>query len=75
MKLTNLKVKVRCDFGLCKNQAKYEIFEDGVLARRKIYLCEECAKRLFDLLSKEFVPKSPINVINRSVKRQGEKLQ
>ncbi len=75
MKLTNLKVKVRCDFGLCKNQAKYEIFEDGVLARRKIYLCEECAKQLFDLLSKEFVPKSPINVINRSVKRQGEKLQ
>ena len=75
MKLTNLKVKVRCDFGLCKNQAKYEIFEDGVLARRKIYLCEECAKQLFDLLSKEFVPKSPINVINRSVKRQGEKLK
>ena len=75
MKLTNLKVKVRCDFGLCKNQAKYEIFEDGVLARRKIYLCEECAKQLFDLISKEFVPKSPINVINRSVKRQGEKLQ
>ncbi len=75
MKLTNLKVKVRCDFGLCKNQAKYEIFEDGVLARRKIYLCEQCAKQLFELLSKEFVPKSPINVINRSVKRQGEKLQ
>ena len=34
MKLANLKVKVRCDFGLCKNQAKYEIFEDGVLFRR-----------------------------------------
>lgn len=75
MKLANLKVKVRCDFGLCKNIAKYEIYEDGVLSRRKIYLCEDCAKQLFDLLSKEFVPKSPINVINRSVKRQGEKLQ
>lgn len=75
MKLTNLKVKVRCDFGLCKNQAKYEIFEDGVLAKRKIYLCEDCAKQLFELLLKEFVPKSPINVINKSVKRQGEKFE
>lgn len=75
MKLTNLKVNVRCDFGLCKNQAKYEIYEDGVLARRKIYLCEKCAKELFELLSKEFVPKSPINLINKSIKRQGEKLQ
>ena len=75
MRLANLKVKVRCDFGLCKNTAKYEIYEDGVLARRKIYLCEDCAKQMFELLSKEFVPKSPINVINRSVKRQGEKLQ
>ena len=75
MKLENLKVTVRCDFGLCKNQAKYEIFEDGVLSRRKIYLCEDCAKELFELLTKEFVPKSPMNVINRSVKRQGEKLQ
>ncbi|MDE6565910.1 MAG: hypothetical protein K2L47_02445 [Clostridia bacterium] len=75
MKLANLKVKVRCDFGLCKNLAKYEIYEDGVLSRRKIYLCEECAKALYELLSKEFVPKSPMNVINRSLKRQGEKLQ
>lgn len=75
MKLANLKVKVRCDFGLCKNLAKYEIYEDGVLSRRKIYLCEECAKTLYELLSKEFVPKSPMNVINRSLKRQGEKLQ
>lgn len=75
MKLTNLNVKVRCDFGLCKNMAKYEIYEDGVLARRKIYLCEECAKQLFELLSKEFVPKSPINLINKSIKRQGEVLK
>lgn len=75
MKLANLNVKVRCDFGLCKNQAKYEIYEDGVLARRKIYLCEDCAKQLFQLLSKEFVPKSPTNLIKKSIKRQGEVLQ
>lgn len=70
MKLTNLKVKVRCDFGLCKKQAKYEISDEGVLARRKIYLCEDCAKQLFELLSTEFVPKSPVNVINRSMTRR-----
>lgn len=75
MKLAKLNVKVRCDFGLCKNEAKYEIFEDGVLARRKIYLCEDCSKNLMELLSKEFVPKSPINLINKSIKRQGDKLQ
>lgn len=75
MKLANLNVKVRCDFGLCKNSAKYEIYDNGVLARRRIYICEECAKQLFELLSKEFVPKSPINMINKSVKRKGEKLQ
>lgn len=75
MKLAKLNVNVRCDFGLCKNIAKYEIFEDGVLARRKIYLCEDCAKQLFELLAKEYVPKSPINLIHKSIKKQGERLQ
>lgn len=73
MKISELKTKVRCDFGLCKNTAKYEIFEDGVLSRRKIFLCEDCAKKMYSLLASKVVPKSPINVINKSIKRQGEK--
>lgn len=75
MKLAKLNVKVRCDFGLCKNLASYEFYEQGVLSRRKIYLCEDCAKQLFELLSKEFVPKSPVNLVKKAVKKQGEKLQ
>lgn len=75
MKLAKLNVKVRCDFGLCRNYASYEIYEQGVLAKRKIYICEDCAKELFELLSKEFVPKSPVNLINKAVKKQGEKLK
>lgn len=75
MKLKKINVKVRCDVGLCKNQATYEITDDGVLAFRKIYICETCAKKLSELLAKEFTPKSPINVINKSMKRQGENLK
>lgn len=75
MKLNKISVKVRCDIGLCKNQAAYEITGDGVLAKRKIYLCEDCAKTIYELLAKEFTPKSPMNLINKSMKRQSEVLK
>lgn len=75
MKLNKINVKVRCDVGLCKNQATYELTSEGVLAKRKIYLCEDCAKTIYELLAKEFTPKSPINLINKSMKKQGEVLK
>lgn len=65
MELERLKTSVRCDIGICKNKAVYTFGGRGILPMRRINMCQECAKELYELLGKEFVPKSPENVIKR----------
>lgn len=72
MKMQRVNVKCKCDFGLCKKDADYVIYEDGVMSRRKVYICKDCARDLLGLLEKEFVPKSPINIIKRSEQNRKE---
>lgn len=72
MKLEKVSNKVRCDFGLCRNEATRVLTDDGVMPRRRIYLCNNCVNDIYRVIGSELVPKSPINVISRAEKRRGE---
>ncbi len=74
MKLEKVTNKVRCDFGLCRKDAAFVATDDGVMPRRRIYLCADCVNDIYKLIGGEIVPKSPINVISRAEKRRGETL-
>lgn len=74
MKLEKVTTKCKCDIGLCKKDAQYAISGEGVISRRKVYMCSECAEQIYSLLGKEFVPKSPVNMIVRAERRREETL-
>ena len=74
MKLEKVVSKVRCDFGLCRNDATHAITDAGVMPRRRVYLCSKCMSEIYSLIGSEIVPKSPVNVIARAEKRRGEVL-
>ena len=77
MELVKLKVNVRCDFGQCKNLATYAVTPDlsrpHVPWRREsggFYLCRDCMEKLYELIGKEIIPKSPDSLIKKAEKRR-----
>ena len=67
MEVSKIKSRVRCDIGLCKNNAVYVIGGKGVMPNRKLYICEECMKQLYEQFSAVMVPKSPENLIKKAM--------
>ncbi len=62
--------KMTCDAKGCKNFASAFFEIKGLL--KKIYLCKECQKKLFDSLAKTNVSKSPKNKISSKLdEKQG----
>lgn len=75
MELIKLNVKTRCDMHLCRNTAAYRITTGGggltqVFGNPGLYLCRDCLIKLYELVGKEVVPKSPDNLIKKAVKRR-----
>lgn len=68
MVIKKINYAIRCDIGMCPNQAKYGIENKGKVLRRQLNLCEDCIIELYECLGKLLTPKSPNNVINRKDK-------
>ena len=61
MEIVECKNHIVCDMGGCRNQAKYFIKNgDSVSDYYAIKLCEDCAKKLYKLLSKTLKNKESI---------------
>ncbi len=52
MKLEKLKVKIRCDNGLCNNMASYTIVKKGTPREYQMNLCDDCITQLGEAISK-----------------------
>lgn len=63
MEIIKIVGNVRCDMPLCRQQAVYVFGGEGILPKRKIYICENCAKEMYEELGKKLTPKSPQNHI------------
>ena len=59
MKLTKVSRKIRCDVGGCVQNAAYSIVSTRTGAHTSIYLCDACAKALWQALSKAYEKKTP----------------
>ena len=60
--ITQCNEKMTCDAKGCKNFASAYFEVKGLL--KKLYLCKECQKKLFDDLAKTNMSKSPKNKIS-----------
>lgn len=49
MKLRKLKIRLKCDNGICLNDAEYAVERNGTPACRELRLCKECLKELAGL--------------------------
>ncbi len=56
MKLIKNNQKVRCEMGICRNNADYSIALDRVGIRSRIHICKQCLselKRIIDDIEEE----------------------
>ncbi len=58
MQLIKTKHKIKCEMGICKNNAAYSIKMDRVGIRSQIHVCESCLNELYRLIGESVVPKS-----------------
>ncbi len=58
MQLIKTKHKIRCEMGVCKNNAAYSIKMDRVGIRSQIHICESCLKDMYKLIGESVIPKS-----------------
>lgn len=72
MEIVKIKGRVRCDIGTCKKEAKFAIGGNSVLPNRKVYICEDCMKELYDRISVIITPKSPENLIKKAMKKTNQ---
>lgn len=74
MKVEKCEHKVKCDFGGCRNLASYYLSTRG-LFKNEFAFCEDCMRKLFEELSKIFVPKAVESHFkpNRTKRRNNEK--
>ncbi|MEG1509865.1 MAG: hypothetical protein RR454_05390 [Clostridia bacterium] len=68
MNLETITYKVRCDMPFCNHTAKFSIAKTGFRLKNNFNICEDCAKELYEALSKTIVPHSPENFIKKSNK-------
>lgn len=69
MEISKIKSRVRCDIGLCKKDAVYVIGGQSVMSNRKVYICEDCMKEIYEQFSSIITPKSPENLIKKAMKK------
>lgn len=72
MKIIIQTNKIRCDIGKCKNQARYSIVPEGVSPSQYVNFCQDCAENIYSALGKYLVPKSPKNMLAKTLKRGNE---
>ncbi len=46
MELKRLTVRIRCDNGVCRNNAEYAVKRSGTPVARELHLCSECLAAL-----------------------------
>jgi hypothetical protein len=47
MKVIKINNKIRCELGVCNNLATYALTMSRTGIRSRIYLCEDCLKRIY----------------------------
>ncbi len=52
MILSKMNGRVRCDMGGCTNPAEYAVGREGLPPGSRLFLCEECAKKIAALVVK-----------------------
>jgi hypothetical protein len=57
-----------CDLGICKNKATSTITDEGVNSDRQLNLCNECQKKLYQVLNAKLKPQSIPNIFKKNVK-------
>lgn len=68
MRVVKIKTNNMCSMPLCNKKADYVITSQS--GRGGIYICDKCAKNLYNCLAKLYVPKGIENVIVRANKRR-----
>ncbi len=58
MQLIKTKHKIRCEMGVCKNNAAYSIKMDRVGIRSQIHICESCLREMYKIIGESVIPKS-----------------
>lgn len=70
MEIIKINQNIRCDMGMCNNKAIYSIGYKDTLLKRKLNLCEKCAREIYKELGSLFIPKSPKNMISTKKNRR-----
>lgn len=65
MELLKNNYRIKCEMGICKNNADYSIHLSRCGIKSRIHICKDCMKELYGLFGKEL--KSA-----KSKKRDGE---
>lgn len=58
MQLIKTNHKIKCEMGVCKNNAAYSIKMDRVGIRSQIHICEGCLNELYKTIGETIIPKS-----------------
>lgn len=58
MQLIKAKHKIKCEMGVCKNNAAYSIKMDRVGIRSQVHVCNDCLSELYRLIGESVIPKS-----------------
>lgn len=69
MTVEEVNYAVKCVMPGCKHMGKFLVKNEEIQVPSKICLCEDCGKDLYKLLGKKLVPKSPKNILNKTIKR------
>lgn len=49
MRLRKIKIRLKCDNGVCPNYANFAVEREGTPACRELRLCRDCLKELSEL--------------------------
>lgn len=58
MELCDVRYKIRCEMGACKNKATRTVKMSRVGIRSRIHVCDDCLKELYALIGTQIIPKS-----------------
>jgi len=63
--IKRIRKNVRCNYANCDKLADLEIDVKKKKSVAKIFLCEECFKKMYFAMGSFVAPKSPQNILNR----------
>lgn len=58
MQLVKAKHKIKCEMGVCRNNATHSIKMDRVGIRSQIHVCDACLNELYRVIGESVIPKS-----------------